>query len=85
MLLALSSVIDRIFYGKWINVHWRFLETNVVSNIGAIYGTHPWHWYLTQGFPVLLGSHVFIFIAAARQSVEKACLALIAWTVFAYR
>ncbi|KAJ1524707.1 hypothetical protein HK096_000787, partial [Nowakowskiella sp. JEL0078] len=35
---------------------------NVVSNISSFYGTHPWHWYLTQGLPVVTLSYLpFIF------------------------
>ena len=85
IVLSISSLVDRVFYGRWVNVHYNFLDTNVFSNIGSFYGTHPWHWYLTQGFPILLGAHIFPFIAAVRQNLEKTCSAIIFWTVFAYR
>ncbi|SYW76207.1 related to dolichyl-phosphate-mannose-glycolipid alpha-mannosyltransferase [Ustilago bromivora] len=30
-----------------------FLHKNVVSNLSIFYGANPWHWYWTQGLPVL--------------------------------
>nr|CDI53051.1 related to dolichyl-phosphate-mannose-glycolipid alpha-mannosyltransferase [Melanopsichium pennsylvanicum 4] len=30
-----------------------FLHKNVVANLSIFYGANPWHWYLTQGIPVL--------------------------------
>ncbi|CDR99728.1 hypothetical protein, partial [Sporisorium scitamineum] len=30
-----------------------FLHKNVVANLSIFYGANPWHWYLTQGVPVL--------------------------------
>ena len=35
---------------------WRFLEFNVLQNLSIFYGHHAWHWYLTQGLPVLAGT-----------------------------
>eukprot|EP00058_Branchiostoma_floridae_P016052 XP_002601540.1 hypothetical protein BRAFLDRAFT_230607 [Branchiostoma floridae] len=58
--LTWSAVIDRIFYGKWVLVQYNFLEFNVLSNMGSFYGSHPWHWYISQGFPRL---HVYDFTA----------------------
>lgn len=85
MTVALSSIIDRCFYGKWVNVNLNFLKFNVISGIGSFYGTHPWHWYLTQGCAVVMGTHVFPFVLALRRGVEKAFLGVIIWTVFVYR
>jgi len=53
--LLLSVGIDRLGYGRWVLSMWNFFRFNVVQGGSAIYGSHPWHWYLTQGIPVLLG------------------------------
>lgn len=44
--LGFATVVDRIFYGQWTFVMWEFLKVNVLHNISAIYGTHPWHWFV---------------------------------------
>jgi len=78
-------VVDWICYGKLVNVYYNFLEFNFVSDLGSFYGTHPWHWYLTQGIVVLLGSHIVPLLYAIRKGIEPYFLAVIAWTVVVYR
>ena len=85
LILTISSVIDRVFYGKWVNVHYNFLQFNFLSGSSEFFGTHPWHWYFTQGLPILLGSHIFLFVLAARKGMESVILSLIAWTTLVYR
>ena len=85
MVLLLSLVVDSICYGQLVNVYYNFLEFNVLSDLGRFYGTHPWHWYLSQGLVILLGSHVIPLLYAARKGIEPSFLAIIAWTVLVYR
>jgi len=85
MVLLFSLAIDWICYGKLVNVYYNFLEFNFLSDLGSFYGTHPWHWYLTQGLVVLLGSHTLPLLYAARKRIEPCFLAVIAWTIFSYR
>uniref|UniRef100_A0A8C0FZT1 Mannosyltransferase n=1 Tax=Chelonoidis abingdonii TaxID=106734 RepID=A0A8C0FZT1_CHEAB len=60
--LGISLIIDRVFFGEWILVQMKFLKFNVLQNLGTFYGSHPWHWYLTQGLPIILGTHLPFFI-----------------------
>ena len=83
--LAISTTIDRLFYGKWIFVQYNFLHFNVVSGGGSFYGTHPWHWYITQGYPVVMGIHLIPFMFGAWKAKNKVLLFVILWTVFIYR
>ena len=53
-------------YGKFTVVFYNFLKFNLVGS--AVYGAHPWHWYLTQGLPAILGTHsIFIAVAFIKQ------------------
>lgn len=54
--LVLSLLVDRFFYGEWTLVPWNFVVFNVARNYSSLYGTHPFHWYVTSGLPVMLGS-----------------------------
>ena len=27
-----------------------FVKFNVLAGVGDFYGTHPWHWYISQGY-----------------------------------
>ncbi|XP_028399232.1 GPI mannosyltransferase 3-like [Dendronephthya gigantea] len=56
--LIFSILTDSYFYRKFVLVQYNFLYFNIMQNIGELYGTHPWHWYFTQGVPAVLGSHL---------------------------
>ncbi|XP_060116088.1 GPI mannosyltransferase 3 [Heteronotia binoei] len=85
-----SLIVDRLFFGQgsswWVVVQLNFLKFNVLHNLAAFYGSHPWHWYFSQGLPVVLGAHLPFFLhgcfhAPARQRV---LLAAVLWTVAVY-
>jgi phosphatidylinositol glycan class B len=50
--------LDYIYYGKFVFVPWNFIYFNILKDIGSFYGTHPWHWYLTQGLPAIVASFI---------------------------
>lgn len=82
--LLLSATIDRLFCGQWIFVQYSFLKFNVLSGGGSFYGTHPWHWYLTQGYPVIMGTFLVPFLVGAWRARNKVPLFVIIWTTFVY-
>ena len=84
-VLGVSTVVDRIWYGEWLLVHLKFLQFNVLSGGSSFYGCHPWHWYLTQGLLVTLGTHCLPFILGAWHAKNKVLLMLLVWKVFVLR
>eukprot|EP00911_Craspedida_sp_UC1_P002894 UC1_evm7s2112 len=70
-VLSVSLVADRTFYGQWTVVQWEFLRFNLLSGASAHYGTHPWHWYITQGLPTVLGPLTPLAVAGAWQSMIR--------------
>lgn len=52
-ILAVSAVSDRLFYGAWTFPLLIFLDVNVTRDIAVFYGHNPWHYYLSQGLPLL--------------------------------
>ncbi|KAL4781353.1 Alg9-like mannosyltransferase family-domain-containing protein [Aspergillus varians] len=53
-ILALSSVVDRFFYGFWTFPPLRFLYFNVAQSLAVFYGQNDWSYYASQGYPLLL-------------------------------
>ncbi|KAJ9653902.1 glycosylphosphatidylinositol anchor biosynthesis, partial [Neophaeococcomyces mojaviensis] len=53
-VLTLSALVDRLFYGVWTFPPWSFLKFNVFQSLAVFYGNNNWHYYLTQGYPLLL-------------------------------
>lgn len=64
--MACSAIIDtRIYQGKWgldVFTPFLFFKVNVVNKISLFYGVHTWHWYLSQGLPVILTTFLPLFI-----------------------
>nr|XP_045015868.1 GPI mannosyltransferase 3 isoform X4 [Jaculus jaculus] len=84
--LSLSLMIDRIFFGQWTLVQFNFLKFNVLQNLGTFYGSHPWHWYFSQGFPVVLGTHLPFFVHGCLRAPKRLQTLLLAvlWTLLVY-
>lgn len=53
-VLAVSAVADRLFYGFWTFPPLRFLYFNIAQSLAVFYGRNDWHYYLSQGLPLLL-------------------------------
>ncbi|KAJ5923460.1 GPI mannosyltransferase [Penicillium verhagenii] len=54
LILGLSSVADRLFYGIWTFPPLRFLYFNIAQSLAVFYGRNNWHYYVTEGYPLLL-------------------------------
>ncbi|XP_074643066.1 GPI alpha-1,2-mannosyltransferase 3-like [Tubulanus polymorphus] len=83
-LFGLTMLVDKHFYRDWTVVQWNFLKFNFLSDMGTFYGSHPWHWYISQGFNVVIGTHFFPFIFGVRNTKNIVLLYMIAWTVGIY-
>ncbi|KAI0180139.1 glycosyltransferase family 22 protein [Hypoxylon sp. FL1284] len=52
-VLGLSLLADRQYYGEWTFPPLTFLHFNVAQDLAAFYGQNDWHYYLSQGIPLL--------------------------------
>nr|XP_061796420.1 GPI mannosyltransferase 3-like [Nerophis lumbriciformis] len=84
--ILISTIIDSFFYEKAILVQFNFLKVNVLDGVADLYGTYPWHWYLTQGFPVIMGPHVPFFFHGCYLAFRRyrILFVAIAWTIAVY-
>lgn len=86
LAVAISTVIDCVFYEKWTMVQFNFLKFNVFHGVADFYGSHPWHWYFTQGFAVVIGPHLPFFLHGCTLAFKrhKILLAAVIWTLVVY-
>lgn len=84
LVLGLTCLLDRFMYGTWILVPLNFLKFNFLSSGGDYYGTHKWHWYFTQGFSVMIFSHLPFCIAGIIYSKDWKFSGLLAWVLGFY-
>ncbi|KAH0559262.1 hypothetical protein GP486_004225 [Trichoglossum hirsutum] len=54
LILALSVLGDRLYYQVWAFPPLRFLHFNIAQSLSIFYGRNDWHYYLSQGIPLLL-------------------------------
>ncbi|KAJ5256692.1 hypothetical protein N7478_012796 [Penicillium angulare] len=54
VILAVSVTADRLFYGFWTFPPLRFLYFNIAQSLAIFYGRNDWHYYASQGYPLLL-------------------------------
>eukprot|EP00899_Mesostigma_viride_P008256 jgi/Mesvir1/17431/Mv08709-RA.1 len=60
--LLACAVADRWFYGTWVFPPWRFARFSMAG--ASWYGTHPWHWYATNGLPSMAGTTAPLAVAS---------------------
>ncbi|WZZ30672.1 hypothetical protein YC2023_014073 [Brassica napus] len=84
LVLGFTCLLDRMMYGSWVIVPLNFLKFNFLSSGGDYYGTHPWHWYFSQGFLVMLFTFTPLSIAGIIKSKDKKLSALILWVLTVY-
>ncbi len=54
LVFVLSLLVDRFYYQAWALPPLNFLYFNVVQSLSIFYGNNNWHYYLSEGYPLLL-------------------------------
>ncbi|CAN8299895.1 unnamed protein product [Cochlearia groenlandica] len=84
LVLGFTCFLDRLMYGSWVIVPLNFLKFNFLSSGGDYYGTHPWHWYFSQGFLVMLFTFTPFSIVEMIKSKNQKLSALVLWVLAIY-
>ncbi|QUC22299.1 uncharacterized protein UV8b_06540 [Ustilaginoidea virens] len=53
VLIAISAASDRLYFGSWAFPPYNWLDFNISKSLAVFYGRSPWHYYLSQGIPLL--------------------------------
>jgi phosphatidylinositol glycan class B len=53
--LGLITAIDFFFYKRLLCTPLAFLEFNFFQGLSEFFGTHSWHWYVSQALPTEIG------------------------------
>uniref|UniRef100_A0A915PZE9 Mannosyltransferase n=1 Tax=Setaria digitata TaxID=48799 RepID=A0A915PZE9_9BILA len=57
-VLVFVVVLDSVAYGKPTLTIWNFIRFNVLEGGSSHFGSHPWHWFISQGLPAVLTVHL---------------------------
>ena len=63
--------VDCLFYGCLTFTPINFVVTNIVQDAASRFGVSPWHWYLTQGLPVMLAFYFPLLLASVYKGYPK--------------
>lgn len=83
-VLGLTSILDWWMYRSMVFVPLNFLKFNFFSAGGDYYGTHPWHWYFSQGYSVMLFTFLPFSLIGIFRSKDWRFSGLIAWVLGVY-
>lgn len=70
LTVGLGVAVDYWFYGDLVLTPVNFFKTNVLANIGSFYGAHPWYWYVTTGWPAVLGICIVPFVLSVANALS---------------
>lgn len=71
VVLAISVISDRLYFGFWTFPPYKWLYFNVSQSLAVFYGRMPWHYYLSQGIPLLSTTFLpFVLVGLYRAVVS---------------
>lgn len=88
VVLGASAASDYLYFGTWTFPPYQFLRYNVSLDLASFYGRNDWHYYLSQGLPLLLTTYLpFALIGLAkstqRQGIQSLLSVIILTTIAA--
>ncbi|KAI8374976.1 Alg9-like mannosyltransferase family-domain-containing protein [Choanephora cucurbitarum] len=92
VVVACNVWIDTALYKELVFTPLEFFKTNVINNISLFYGVHTWHWYLSQGLPVILTTFLpytlfglyRVYHTPTVYQRMKSLLSLMGWVISVY-
>ncbi|KAL2752649.1 glycosyltransferase family 22 protein [Sodiomyces alcalophilus JCM 7366] len=70
LALTVSLLSDRLWFGEWTFPPYKWLYFNISRSLAVFYGRNAWHYYLSQGIP-LLSIAALPFVIAALYRIPK--------------
>ncbi|KAI9751639.1 MAG: Aminopeptidase 2 mitochondrial [Chaenotheca gracillima] len=77
LIIALSIIVDRLYYQHWTFPPFRFLYFNIAQSLAVLYGKNDWHYYISQGVPLLLTSYLPFGSFGVRSALTRTRPALV--------
>jgi phosphatidylinositol glycan class B len=71
VVLSVSAISDHLYFGTWTFPPYQWLSYNISRDLAVFYGRNDWHYFLTQGLPLLLTTYLPFALVALYQSTSK--------------
>ncbi|KAJ5005567.1 GPI mannosyltransferase 3 [Colletotrichum sp. SAR 10_99] len=88
LALTLSLASDRLYFGEWTFPPYKFLYFNISQSLAIFYGRNDWHYYLSQGLPLLSIAYLpFVLLSLYKppstpSKLRNQTLKTLSWTVY---
>ncbi|KAL2878256.1 glycosylphosphatidylinositol anchor biosynthesis [Colletotrichum sp. CLE4] len=90
LVLSLSLTSDRLYFNQWAFPPYKFLYFNLSQSLAVLYGRNDWHYYLSQGLPLLSITYLpFVLYSlynptptTQHSKISTATLKTLSWTVY---
>jgi phosphatidylinositol glycan class B len=69
-VIAISAVSDFYYFGEWTFPPYQWLNFNINQDLAVFYGRNDWHYYLSQGLPLLLITYLPFTLVALFHSTS---------------
>jgi phosphatidylinositol glycan class B len=69
-IITLAGLSDRAYYGEWTFPPYQWLTFNITKSLAVFYGENDWHYYLSQGLPLLLTTYLPFALVAIWSSTS---------------
>ncbi|TAQ85865.1 hypothetical protein B7494_g5802 [Chlorociboria aeruginascens] len=57
-VILVSGLSDRLYFGEWTFPPYQWYHFNVSQGLAVFYGRNVWHYYFSQGLPLLLTTYL---------------------------
>jgi phosphatidylinositol glycan class B len=81
-VLAASGLSDYLYFGNWTFPPYQWLTFNISLDLAVFYGRNDWHYYLSQGLPLLLTMYLPFTLIGFWKSTSNQIQSLFTITVF---
>ena len=83
-------IFDSFYYGRLSFPIWSFVQVNILQSIAKFYGTSRFHYYVTEGLPLMLMFHLPFALHGlwSQKKSEQARLVvfvLVVYSLFAHK
>ncbi|BFZ63935.1 glycosylphosphatidylinositol anchor biosynthesis [Saitoella coloradoensis] len=84
LAIGVNFVVDSLYYQRPVFTPYNFLQFNLVEGLSGFYGSSPWHYYLTQGLPLLLTAFLPFTVVGLVRYASAEHVGLVGWVVGSY-
>jgi GPI mannosyltransferase 3 len=69
-IIAVSAASDCFYFGEWTFPPYQWLNFNISQDLAVFYGRNDWHYYISQGLPLLLTTYLPFTLVALVHSTS---------------